>query len=230
MEESSARSEPQGDPATADGALPGDHTHRPSAAASDESALVERLKYGGRDAYREAILRYSPKMLAAARAIVGPADAEDVVQDTWITVLDKVGQFEGRAALGTWLLRIVSNRAISHLRAHAREVSPSDRDDEPQSPWFDDSGRWRAPPTAWSAGSPEELLSADALQDCIDKHLQLMPEQQRLVVVMRDIQQQSYDEICNELRVSASNVRVLLHRGRLRLMTMVNGFQETGKC
>lgn len=194
-------------------------------------ALTARLKAGSREAIREAILLYSPQMLARARSIVGPAYAEDVVQDAWLAVLNKIDGFEERAALGTWLLRIVSNRAISFIRSRARESGATpESEGAPESDWFDERGRWAAPPIAWHAGSPDDLLDAAALQDCLDKHLQLLPDQQRSVLVMRDMDQHSYEDICNELNLSASNVRVLLHRARMRLMKMVDGFQETGEC
>jgi RNA polymerase sigma-70 factor (ECF subfamily) len=153
------------------------------------------------------------------------------VQDTWLTVFRQIDRFEQRSALGTWLQRIVSNRAISYLRSHAREVSTTVHgDEEPERDWFNAAGQWSAPLSGWDSGSPDELLMAGDLQDCLDRHLQLMPESQRQVVVMRDMQEQSFEDICNDLELSASNVRVLLHRGRMRLMKMVNHFQETGSC
>jgi RNA polymerase sigma-70 factor (ECF subfamily) len=197
----------------------------------DEGALVAGLKAGRPEAFRLAVTRYSPQMLATARAIAGPSNADDIVQDTWLTVFRQIDRFEQRSALGTWLQRIVSNRAISYLRSHAREVSTTVQgDEEPERDWFNAAGRWRAPLSGWDSGSPDELLIAGDLQDCLDKHLQLMPESQRQVVVMRDMQEQSFEDICNDLELSASNVRVLLHRGRMRLMKMVNHFQETGSC
>jgi RNA polymerase sigma-70 factor (ECF subfamily) len=74
------------------------------------------------------------------------------------------------------------------------------------------------------------LLTADELEDCFDKHLQLLPDKQRSALVMRDMQDMAFEEICETLEVSAPNVRVLLHRARLRLVAMVNRFQETGRC
>jgi RNA polymerase sigma-70 factor, ECF subfamily len=198
---------------------------------SDEISLVAGLRAGQREAFRFAVGRYSAQMLAAARAIVGPANAEDIVQDAWLTVFKQIDGFEHRAALGTWLQRIVSNRAISHLRAHAREVAPPVAEgSEPDADWFDSAGNWANPPRSWDMASPDDLLTAADLQDCIDKHLQLMPEAQREVIVMRDMQDQGFDEICNSLAVTTSNARVLLHRARLRLMKMVDHFQETGAC
>lgn len=200
-----------------------------SAAGGEE--LVARLRAGSADAYREAVVRYSPRMLARARAIVGSESAEDVVQEAWIAVLRNIHGFEERAALSSWLMRIVSNRAISHLRSRAKEREPAtDVGLAAESDPFDGRGRWAAPPTAWHPGSPDEVLNAEALEDCLDKHIRLLPEQQRCVLIMHDMDQQSYEVICNELHLSASNVRVLLHRARTKLMKMIDGFQETGKC
>lgn len=199
--------------------------------ASTEEDLLHRLRQGERKAYREAVELYSPKMLGAARRIVGPDQAEDIVQDAWISVLANLHKFEGRSALGTWLIRIATNRAISYVRSNAREVSlEAESNGAPNLDWFDERGRWATPPSMWDAGTPDELLSAGLLQDCIEKHMQLMPENQRAVVVMRDMQQRSFEEICNELALSTSNARVLLHRGRLRLLDMINGYQKTGAC
>lgn len=196
--------------------------------------LVRRLKAGDRNAYREAVTRYSPRMLGAARSIVGPDAAEDIVQESWVAVLTRLDGFEGRSALSTWLIRITTNRAISHLRATSRQVALGDTGDgehaAPDAEWFDQRGRWVAAPAPWDAGTPEELLSAGALQACIDKHLALMPVNQRTVLVMRDLQQRPFGDICNELGISASNARVLLHRARLRLFDMINGYRKTGAC
>ncbi len=197
-----------------------------------EAALVAGLQAGSREAYREAVARYSGAMLAAARAIVGPAQAEDIVQEAWVTVFRQIKGFEQRASLATWLHRIVSNAAISHLRKSSREVLEADlaREEDASSEWFDEQGHWRSPPPDWGASSPEGLLTAAELAECFDKHLHKMPDKQRAVLVMRDMQDIAFDDICGALEVSATNVRVMLHRARLRLMEMVNHFQETGEC
>jgi RNA polymerase sigma-70 factor, ECF subfamily len=209
----------------------GSGEHAATPADSNDRALVDALQRGDRQAFRAAVIRFSPRMLATARAIVGPAHAEDVVQDAWLAAFRQIGSFEHRAALSTWLTRIVSNRAISHLRAHAREVTtPGHGNGEASDDWFDPSGHWSNPLQAWYAEAPEDLLSAEALQECIDAHLLRMPEAQRQVIVMRDLQSHGFEEICRELGLSAANARVLLHRARLRLAKMVNHFQETGAC
>jgi RNA polymerase sigma-70 factor, ECF subfamily len=197
-----------------------------------EAALVAGLQAGSREAYREAVARYSGAMRAVARAIVGPAHADDIVQDAWVTVFHRIQGFEQRASLATWLHRIVSNAAISHLRKSRREVLEVDlaHDEDTSAEWFDEQGHWRSPPPDWGASTPEDLLTADELEDCFQKHMQLLPDKQRSALVMRDMQDMDFEGICATLEVSAANVRVMLHRARLRLVAMVNRFQETGRC
>lgn len=195
----------------------------------DDTTLIEGLRLARSDAFRQAILRYSAGMLATARSIAGPAEAEDIVQEAWLTVFQRIDAFEQRASLRTWLHRIVVNRSISHLRSSAREDSQSVTEDGSPS-WFDATGTWLKSPIRWYEDSPDAFLEADELRECLDKHLQMLPENQRRVVVLRDLEQLALDDICNELDVSASNVRVLLHRGRTRLADMVNHFKETGSC
>jgi RNA polymerase sigma-70 factor (ECF subfamily) len=205
--------------------------HDETGTMNQDDDLLEGLRRRDPEAFRAALKTFGGPMLAAARAIVGPGLAEDVVQDAWITVHEKIDAFEGRASLGTWLHRIVVNRAISMLRSSAREVQLSEGlADDPTEDWFAPDGHWRVGPPQWDFASPDELLSAAALQDCIDKHLAAMTPLQRGVVILRDIEGEDFDAICNKLDISASNARVLLHRGRLRLAKMVDHFQETGSC
>lgn len=196
----------------------------------EEAALVKALQNGDRAAFRVAVLSYSPQMLATARRIVGPAEAEDLVQEAWITVHRQIGSFEGRAKLSTWLSRIVSNSCISALRKRRDTVSLSGTEEHPDADWFDGAEGWVSSPVQWDAGTPEALLDADELQHCLEKHLENMDPTQRQVLLLRDTHEKSFAEICNAMELSASNARVLLHRGRLKLMGMVNHFQETGTC
>lgn len=198
---------------------------------TDESILVDGLRAKSSEAFRAAVAQFSGPMLATARAIAGAADAEDIVQEAWLTVYEKIDGFERRSSLATWLHRIVTNRSLSRLRKGRREISQADLPVQESGPdWFDAQGHWATAPPAWSASSPEALLTADELQDCLNKHLLLMPENQRAVLVMRDMQLLSFEEICTTLELSTANVRVLLHRARSRLMDVVNRFHESGTC
>lgn len=196
-----------------------------------EQVLIDRITHHDAHAVEELVRRYSAVMLAAARNIIGRAEAEDVVQDAWISALESLKKFEGRASLKTWLLRIVTNKSISRLRG-MREITMGKLADEPEDDmdWFTPAGQWKTAPLLWQHDSPEALLTTMALQKCVDAHLARMAENQRTAVVLRDMHGMELQEVADVLGVSAINLRVLIHRGRLKLMSMVNHFEETGEC
>lgn len=171
-------------------------------------------------------------MVALARRFLGDGEAEEAVQDAWIAAYKSIDNFEGRSAVRTWLFRIVINEAKMRLRRSGRELTVDFTETEPDAlaARFKADGHWSAPPEHWKADSPEELLSESELLDCLRKHLGNLPEAQRVVLELRDLQGQELDEICNLLTLSASNVRVLLHRARTRIFSMVDHYQVTGEC
>lgn len=199
---------------------------------TDELDLIRQLQRGEASAFHEAVRRYSPNMLAVARFYLDSASAEDVVQDSWIAVLDAIKRFEGRSGLKTWLHRIVANRSKNHLRRNRRELQTDFNDElEPMlAARFASDGRWEVPPTLRTAESAQAMLEKGALSDCLDKHLSQLPESQRSAVLLFEAHQHSAEEVCNILEVSASNLRVLIHRARQRIFLMVETFQETGEC
>ncbi|MDC0661089.1 RNA polymerase sigma factor [Marinobacter sp. SS21] len=198
----------------------------------DESQLLHRLQAGHADAFHEAVRTYTPGMLAVARYYTDPSSAEDIVQDSWVSVVDAIRQFEGRASLKTWLHRIVANRAKNLLRKQGREVTMDFADalDPALAARFKPNGRWAVPPRISTVESAEALLENGALSECLDKHLAHLPENQRSALLLYEAHQRRSDEVCNILDVSASNLRVLLHRARQKIFLMVEQFQETGEC
>lgn len=194
--------------------------------------FLERLRAGDRAAFARLVKAHHNRLLATARTLVNPADAEDAVQDAWIAAHRALPKFEGRSALFTWLTRIVINQARMKLRRSRRELlfDPQDTDGDALNHRFSNDGRWQQPPHRWQLTGPDALLTRDELQDCLEKNLAALPENQRLVLQLRDIQGLDFDGICHILEVSASNVRVLLHRARTRVFQVVDHFQETGEC
>jgi len=199
---------------------------------SSEAQLLSALRAGDRDAYREAMRRFGGSMLAAAR-VVSPRNAEDAVQEAWISVYGAIASFEGRSSLKTWLTRIAMNKAHNSLRCQSREVS-LDGLEPHQNPlngaFNDTTGKWAVQWQRWDDDTPQALLEAHVLQDCLDHHMDDMPEGQRMAITLKDIEGLSADEICNTLTISPSNFRVLLHRARIRLFAMVAHYEETGEC
>ena len=199
---------------------------------SDDDILITGLKSGNQGAFREAVRLYTPGMMAVARFYLDHASAEEIVQDCWVTVIDAVQTFEGRSGLKTWLHRILANRANNHLRKTKREVNAdfSEALDPDLAARFAPNGRWATPPSLKTNESAQALMENGALSDCLDRHLSALPETQRSALMLYEAHQHKSDDVCNILDVSASNLRVLLHRARQKIFLMVETFQETGEC
>src|SRR6056297_3057428 len=197
-----------------------------------EVSLIDALKRGDSAAYETAVREYSSGMLAVARFYLDSSSAEEIVQDCWVTVIDAVQKFEGRSGLKTWLHRIVANRCKNRLRVANREVATDFSETlEPElANRFNSTGRWDLPPKLQFHESADTLMENGALSDCLDKHLSALPETQRSALMLYEAHQHKSDDVCNILDVSASNLRVLLHRARQKIFLMVETFQETGEC
>lgn len=186
----------------------------------EDLQLLTRLRAGDEDAFVTLVGRHHDAMLRLARTFVNShAVAEEVVQETWLAVLRGIDRFEGRSSLRTWLLAILVNRARSTGTREARSVAASDSQGfvaAVDAARFDSSGAWSAPPEQW-VDDLEERIGAEALRDQILAALTQMPERQRAVVMLRDVDGLRSDEVCQVLELTPANERVLLHRGRSRL-------------
>ena len=200
----------------------------------EESALVAALMDKQEAAFRTVIKRFQPAMLHLARTIVGERIADEVVQEAWFSMMRALPRFEGRSSLKTWLLTIVANEAKSRLRKENRNISleAMTAADPEMVGRFDDREHWArgAEPVAWSADSPDALLTSDELRDCLELIIAGLPNLQGATLRLREQQGYSLAEICNILDVSESNVRVLLHRARNRLFATIEHFEQTGEC
>lgn len=195
--------------------------------------LLKRLLAGEQKAFRELVATYQGAMRAVAYAIVGSRNADEVVQDAWLAVVRNLDGFEGRASLKTWLLTITANTAKTRLKHNRREVlmddlpSPHGSVDEER---FSENGHWLLAPHAWHQDTPEALLTEAELRDCLERTLASLSELQGSVLQLRERQGLELQDICNLLDLSLSNVRVLLHRARLKVFATLEHFEETGQC
>lgn len=205
-----------------------------------ETAIVnsdsfQKLKKGDTTLFAELVRDHHRALIALATPIVGRSEAEEVVQNAWLKAHQRIGQFEGRAQIRTWLSRIVINEAKMQLRQRSRELLFSDVRDSDDSgdtlaERFNHRGGWRLPPSKWEMDTPENLLMREDLADCLEELLDAMPRNQRALLELRDSAGLSFEEICNELSLSASNARVILHRARTMLFKLVDHYEETGEC
>jgi RNA polymerase sigma-70 factor (ECF subfamily) len=179
--------------------------------------LLLRLRSGDERAFVTLVERYHEPMLRLAVSFVpSRAVAEEVVQDTWLAVLRGLDGFEGRSSLRTWVFRILVNRARTTGTREQRSVPVADPEPVVDPARFDASGGWADPPEHWIEAA-EGRLAAGKLADRIRAWLDELPARQRQVVILRDIEEMSSEEVCAVLAISDANQRVLLHRGRSRL-------------
>ena len=193
-------------------------------------AELEVVLSGDDAAFAALVDAYAPTMLRVALLYVPDrAVAEEVVQETWIAVLRSIRAFEGRSSFKTWLLTILTNEARRRARREARsapfsslaaeeaaELERPDADrffgaDHPRWPHT-----WSTAVSSWEA-IPDERLVATETHDRVADVVAKLPEVQRLVFTLRDVEGFSADEVCNVLGLSDSNQRVLLHRARLKV-------------
>ncbi len=207
-----------------------------SSAHDDDQRLAAALCRGDADAFATVVDRYTRAMIRVAMAYVpSRAAAEEAVQETWIAVIRGIDGFEGRSSLKTWIFRILTNVA---MRSGARErrsmpfsalaaaesigepsVDP-DRFLPPDHELF--PGHWVIAPARWPL--PEDGLLRGETREVIAAAIAELPAAQRTVIGLRDVEGWSAEEVCEALRISAGNQRILLHRARNRVRTAIERY------
>jgi RNA polymerase sigma-70 factor, ECF subfamily len=197
-----------------------------------EHALVDALLAGDDAAFERLMGQYQHRMVRVARLYVRTeSQAGDVVQEAWLAMLRGLPRFERRSSLRTWLFHIVANRARTYAVREGRlvpfaEAMPDDRDGGSEDALFDQQGHWAQAPTPWPASDPETLMLGAEIRTALLRAIEALPEGQRAVVVLRDVEGLDAAEVCNVLEITETNQRVLLHRGRTRLRAALAGALE----
>jgi len=207
----------------------------------NDAALASEIAAGNEQAFIDLVARHHGPFTRLALLWVGsPSIAEEVVQDTWAIALEKLEQFEGRSSLKTWLCGILLNTARARARKECRTFSvasfdpdqapdpavPPDRFSPPGHRW---DGHWQAPPRAWPETPETALLSTETLcvvEACLEK----LPEAQRAVLLLRDVEELSGEEACNVLGITDTHQRVLLHRARSRMRALMEQHYDEKKA
>ena len=193
----------------------------PSAAAvpPDESALVTRLRSGDPRAYEELVRRHMPRLLRVARRFLdSEEDARDAVQDAFISAFRSMGDFESTAMLSTWLHRIVINACLMKLRTRRRKP---EEDIEQFLPRFLEDGHQVESSVAWNE-SAESMLERAETCALVRAAIARLPETYRVVLMLRDIEELSTDEVAEILNTTPNAVKIRLHRGRQALRTLLD--------
>jgi RNA polymerase sigma-70 factor (ECF subfamily) len=183
-----------------------------------DRALVAALQAGDETAFREAVERHGASMRRLALGFVRvPAVADEVVQESWLGVLRGIDRFEGRSSFATWLHRIVANTAKTRAERERRSVSFSSLEEGPSvDPARFENGSWIDPPASWSSLPEAKLVSAETRR-MLAGAIASLPDAQRIVISLRDVEGWPAEEVCNVLEISETNQRVLLHRARSKV-------------
>ncbi|MCD6014014.1 MAG: polymerase, sigma-24 subunit, subfamily [Solirubrobacterales bacterium] len=199
-------------------------------AIRDDAELIAAIRRGDEAAFAGLVDELTAPLTRLALAHVpSRAVADEVVQDTWVGVIRGIDRFEGRSSLRTWIFQILLNNArsrgqrekrtlpFSSLRRHDPEGrnEPAVDADRFQGRRGEYPGHWARPPVEWD--SPVERLAGDAAREVMLTAIANLPERQREVLTLRDIQGYSAEEARNALELSETNQRVLLHRARSKV-------------
>jgi RNA polymerase sigma-70 factor, ECF subfamily len=195
----------------------------------DELDLVAALRRGEEDAFLALVRRYNSSMLRVAQVFVSSqAVAEEVAQEAWVAVLEGIAGFAGRSSLRSWIFSIVANRARTRGQRESRSAPFSSFGEAEDEPAVDPGrflppdhprwpGHWSAPPEQWT----DEQVAARETLELARRAIETLPAAQRQVMVLRDVEGCSPEEVCEALGVSDGNQRVLLHRARSKVRAML---------
>ena len=164
---------------------------------------------------------------------------EEAVQETWLGVIRGIHAFEGRAPLRSWVFAIL----VNHTRKLAVKAQKRARLEQGLSPsggaaaepgedsldgQFESDGHWKTAPVSWELADPETVFLTGEAQAVVERALDEMPESQRRVVLLRDVEGLGAEEVCNILGVTGTHERVLLHRGRVRVRQALDAYLRGG--
>jgi RNA polymerase sigma-70 factor, ECF subfamily len=183
-----------------------------------DAVLFERLRAGDPGSLEPLMARFASRVFRVAmRICASAADAEEVVQDVFLTVFQKAGSFEGRAALGTWIYRIAVNASLNKRRGKRAEVEESIEDLLPS---FMEDGHRQGDRSFlladWSQLPDATLLSKEG-REVVRAAVDCLPHHYRAVLLLRDVEELSSEEVAEILGESVASMKSRLHRARMAL-------------
>ena len=176
---------------------------------AQESEVIESARQGNVEAFNQLVLDYQDRVYNASYRMMGdPASADDITQDAFVTAFGKLEQFRG-GSFQAWLMRITTNLCYDELRRRKRRSADSLDDDD-----IDMESDVRL--VSHSPG-PEGSLQQSELKSAIERCFEALPDDFRIVVVMSDVEDYSYEEISKVARISLGTVKSRISRARARL-------------
>ena len=191
------------------------------------SSLLAALRRGEEAAFETLVRTYGGRMLAVVkRFFTDSDDAQDALQDAFLSAFKGLPMFDGRSQLGTWLHRIVVNSSLMKLRTRRRHPEQSIED---LLPVFLEDGHRASPSPRWK-NSLSEMDNAET-REAIRNQIAKLPESYRTVLLLRDIEEYDTETVARMLEMTESAVKVRLHRARQALRTLLDPlFGEDSSC
>ncbi len=187
-------------------------------ASVDEAQLVNRLRAGDDRAFEELVRTFGGRLLAVARRFVrNDEDAQDIVQSAYMSAFRALDQFEGNCQLSTWLHRIVVNTALMKLRSKRRRPEESIED---LLPAFQEDGHHVEQFADWTTPA-DQLIERNETRATVRACIDRLPDNYRTVLLLRDIEERSTQDVADALSMTATAVKVRLHRARQALSTLL---------
>src|ERR671919_1954651 len=189
----------------------------------DDAELAAGLRAGDETAFAGLIDAYGPALRRLASCYVpNEAVADEVVQETWLAVIEGVDRFEGRSSLRTWIFSILTNIAKTRAERERRTLpfsalgDPGDGGPAVDPERFSPADEWESPPRSFGQLPEDRLLAGETLA-IVDRAIEALPASQQAVITLRDVEGWNAKEVCNVLELSETNQRVLLHRARSKV-------------
>jgi len=209
-----------------------------AAVVHEEVALLARLRQGDEGAFDELVTRHHSALIRMAMGYVADREvAEEVVQDTWMAVIEGLDRFQGRSSLRTWIFGIMIHKAKDrgvrekrHTNFSSFESLDEESDDMIDPSRFHQSGEWAGhwafPPQPWDDQTPEKLLASQQAVNAMNKAIEALPQTLKDVLILRDVEGVEAKEACDILKISETNLYVRLHRARERVRQAVETYLE----
>jgi RNA polymerase sigma-70 factor (ECF subfamily) len=206
-----------------------------------ENTLIARLKRGDEGAFDDLVNQHHATLIRMAMGYVADREvAEEVVQDTWMAVIESLNRFEGRSSLRTWVCGILIHKAKDrgvrekrHTNFSAFEPYDNDNDEAVDPSRFQHTGEgvghWAFPPQPWDDQTPEKLLASKQAVNCMQRAIKALPTTLKEVLILRDLEGVEAKEVCEMLNITETNLYVRLHRARERVRVAVETYLEGRK-
>ncbi len=179
---------------------------------ADKRKRVEMRLIAWADKHLDALYGYALQRVRQSQT------AEDLVQETFLAAVQNYRKFKGQSSELTWLIGILRHKIADHYRRQAADPRPKENaeEDEKVAGRFNDRGGWAPKPASWQ-GDPAQLAEKEEFWDTLTNCLSALPEPLAHAFIMREMEEQDPDDVCETLKISNSNLWVRLHRARLRL-------------